>query len=153
MYIWVYGDICSEEFIACVLYNLLHFILKIFSLFLRLFFSLLTHTHGYFGIWGMMIDSLRDGNSGLPYPMMVLWHRHLRNKGSIQNVGFNWENGEVTCKPMGIVAKSDQVACAIFCSWGHPTWWWCIYVTILFYVVIFPGCVAQIHGVTHSGST
>jgi len=47
-------------------------------------------------------------------------------KGSRWNVRNNWENGEVTYKPLSIIGKSDPVSCAIYANenklLGH-NWW------------------------------
>ena len=35
-------------------------------------------------------------------------------KGSRWNIRVNWENGEVTYKPLAIIAKSNPVTCTIY---------------------------------------
>jgi hypothetical protein len=43
-----------------------------------------------------------------------LTQTHLSFKGSSYNVLIEWENGEITSEPLGIIAKNDPVTCALY---------------------------------------
>ena len=43
-----------------------------------------------------------------------LRHNHPSYKGSSYNVLVEWENGEITSEPLGIIAADDPVTCAIY---------------------------------------
>ena len=59
------------------------------------------------------MDTLENGNPKLSHPIMALLINH-HYKGSKWNVHVEWENGEITWEPLGIIAKSDPFTCAIY---------------------------------------
>jgi len=44
----------------------------------------------------------------------LLKQNHPSYKGSSYNVLVEWENGEITSEPLGIIAADDPVTCAIY---------------------------------------
>jgi len=66
------------------------------------------------------LESEEDGEANIWKFQRITAHQgpltqnHPDWKGSIYNVMIEWENGEITAKPLSILAADDPVTCAIY---------------------------------------